>query len=199
MNIVKLGEEHRPYIKGLFNTPKFMGVSTDKSYFVDKEYKFAELYYNIFVETYMSGLKNYHAFGSLDPDGKVNTALGFYQSDEDASWYWNQIRTVGHNKKDIQATLDAVIDFNEKQGRLKFFSMFPLEYQHVYRRLAFSKTSRERYDFFDEYYVPDRHRCKFNFHWQILYNRTLVPTDTIVRCTFLKQEYRAEIFNAGRL
>jgi hypothetical protein len=199
MKIVKLTEEHRPYIKNLFNTPKFMGVDVDKSYFVDKEYQFSELYYNVFVETYMSGLTNYHAYGSIGNDGIVNTALGFYQSDEDASWYWNQIRTSGQNRKEIQATLDAVIKHNESQGRFKFFSMIPLEYQHLYRRLAFSKYNNERYDYFEEYYVPEKHRCKFNFHWQILYNRTLVPTNSLVRCTFLKQQYREELYNAGRL
>jgi len=199
MKIVKLEEKHKSKIKDLFKKPKFMGVDVDKSYFVDKQFEFSELYYNVFIETYMSGLKNYHAYGCIGSDGKVNTALGFYQSDEDASWYWNQIRTTGQNRKEIQATLDAVIDHNEKQGRLKFFSMFPLEYQRLYRRLAFSQKSSERYDYFDEYYVPEKHRCKFNFHWQILYNRILVPTDTIVRCTFLKQQYREELFNAGRL
>jgi hypothetical protein len=199
MTVVKLTYEHRDAIKDLFNKPKFMGVDVDKSYFVDNEYKFSELYYNVFVETYMSDLKNYHAFGYLDKSKKVTTVLGFYQSNEDASWYWNQVRTTGQNRKEIQATLDAVIEYNESQGRFKFFSMIPLEYQRLYRRLAFSKYNNERYDYFEEYYVPEKHRCKFNFHWQILYNRTLVPTDSLVRCTFLKQQYREELFNAGRL
>jgi hypothetical protein len=77
--------------------------------------------------------------------------------------------------------------------------MFPKKYSGVYRRLAFSPEANERYDYFDEYYVEEKHQCKFNLSWQILYNRTLVPVDTVVRCTFLKQKYRNNIYNAGRL
>lgn len=199
MNIVKLDTTHIPLIQHLFNGPKFMGVDVDKNYFVGKNYQFSTFYYEAFIETYISGLKNYHAFGAMDQDGNINTVLGFYQSQDDSSWYWNQVRSSGHNRKEIQSTLDEVIKFNEADGRLKFYSMFPLEYRNLYRRLAFSQFNAERYDYFDEYYVPLKHSVRFTLHWQILYNRTLVPTDTIVRCTFLKQKYRDDLYNAGRL
>ena len=77
--------------------------------------------------------------------------------------------------------------------------MFPLEYKKVYRRLAFSNIAKERYDYFDEFHVKEKHYPIFNLPWQILYNRTLVPVDSIVRCTFLKQQYRDTLYDAGRL
>ena len=77
--------------------------------------------------------------------------------------------------------------------------MFPTKYINTYRRLAFSKQASERYDYFDEFFVSERHQAKFSLPWQILYNRTLIPVDTVVRCTFLKQKYRQNLFHAGRL
>ncbi len=199
MKVVKLNEEHAEQIKHLFKIPKFMGVDSSKNYFVDNTLDFSEFYHESFVSTYMAGLSRYHAYGTETESGEINALLGFYESSDDASWYWNQIRTTGNNQNNIKQILDSVIEHNEQQGRYKFYSMFPLQYQKIYRRLAFSKTSSERYDYFDEFYVESKHQCKFNLAWQILYTRTLLPTDTLVRCTFLKQKYRTSLFNAGRL
>jgi len=199
MKIVKLTKEHTENIKHLFKLPKFMGVDHSKNYFVDSGEDFSDFYHNSFVSTYMSGLKNYHAYGAEEDTGQINSLIGFYESQDDASWYWNHVRTTGDTPAEIKLILDQVMFHNEEQGRYKFYSMFSLKYQHVYRRLAFSKTNSERYDYFDEFYVGEKHQCLFSLPWQILYNRTLVPIDTVVRCTFLKQKYRTSLYNAGRL
>ena len=199
MSIIKLTSAHAGAIQHLFKIPRFMSVSTDKNYFVGNELKFEEFYYEAFKETYLTDLKSYHAYGYLDKEGNITTILGFYESNEDASWYWNHIRTTGNNARHIKQVLDAVLEHNEKNGRLKFYSMFPTKYINTYRRLAFSKQASERYDYFDEFFVSERHQAKFSLPWQILYNRTLIPVDTVVRCTFLKQKYRQNLFHAGRL
>lgn len=199
MKVIKLTNEHIDAIKPLFMVPKFMGVETESNYFVGPNLKFDEFYHEAFSETYLSGLKSYHAYGAYDDNNNIIGLMGFYESTDDSSWYWNTIRTLGDNKSAIRALLDKVMEYNESNGRYKFYSMFPKKYANVYRRLAFSPEASERYDYFDEYYVEAKHQCKFNFVWQILYNRTLVPVDTIVRCTFLKQKYRQNVYNAGRL
>jgi hypothetical protein len=199
MKIVKLDKEHIGKIKHLFKFPKFMGVNHSKNYFIGSGEDFSEFYCDSFVSTYVSGLKNYHAYGAEEDTGEINSIIGFYESHEDASWYWTHVRTTGDKPAEIKLILDHIMEYNEGKGRYKFYSMFPLKYQNVYRRLAFSKTNSERYDYFDEFYVGERHQCMFSLPWQILYNRTLLPVDTIVRCTFLKQKYREELFNAGRL
>ena len=199
MKIVKLSTEHAKKIRHLFNKPKFMGVDYSKKYFIGSTEDFSEFYYDSFVTTYMSGLKNYHAYGAEEDSGEINSLIGFYESNDDASWYWTQVRTNGNNATEIRYVLDRVMAHNEEQGRYKFYSMFPLKYRYVYRRLAFSKTNGQRYDYFDEFYVGEKRQCPFSFPWEILYNRTLMPVDTIVRCGFLKQKYREELFNAGRM
>lgn len=199
MKIVKLTKKHTETIRHLFKLTKFMGVDHSKNYFIGSGEDFSDYYLGTFVSTYMSGLKNYHAYGAEEDTGEINSVIGFYESNEDASWYWNHVRTTGNKPAEIKLILDRIMAHNEEQGRYKFYSMFPLKYQHVYRRLAFSKINSERYDYFDEFHVSEKHQCQFSLPWQILYNRTLVPVDTIVRCTFLKQQYREKLFNAGRL
>jgi hypothetical protein len=199
MNVIKLTNEHKSLIRPLFNYPKFMGTSPDTDYFIEPDYKFDDTYHENFSLTYLSDLKTYHSYGVQDDSGNFLAILGFYESPDDASWYWNTIRTLGNNKKAIRLLLDKAIEHNEANGRFKFYSMFPKRYTGVYRRLAFSSAANERYDYFDEYYVEAKHQCQFNLSWQILYNRVLVPVDTVVRCTFLKQKYRENIYHAGRL
>jgi len=200
MQVVKLTSEHAEKIKPLFKLKKFMGVDPVNNYFVGTaEFQFDEMYHKAFITTYLTDLNSYHAYGCVEDSGEITSILGFYESPDDASWYWNHVRTTGNNAADIKLLLDNVIKHNEAKGRFKFYSMFPKKYINVYRRLAFSKYNSERYDYFDEFSVDVKHQCKFNLHWQILYNRTLVPVDTVVRCTFLKQKYRTSLFNAGNL
>jgi hypothetical protein len=198
MSVIKLDKNHAVDIQNLFGSPKFMSVETTKNYFIGPNENFNDFYHRAFVETYLSGLKNYHAYGFINSEGHISSLLAFYESIDDASWYWNTIRTTGNNKSEIRCLLDSVLAHNEENGIYKFYSMFPRKYVDVYRRLAFSKDAHERYDYFDEYWVEAKHQCRFTLAWQILYTRTLLPVDTVVRCTFLKQQYR-NISNQSRL
>lgn len=199
MNVIKLNAEHIAKLHHLFQIPKFMGVKTEQFHLRPNLGAFSEVYLKMFAATYLTDSQNYHAYGVQDDQGNINSILGFYESIDDASWYWTHVRTTGNNGNEIKILLDKVMEHNEKNGRFKFYSMFPLEYRKVYRRLAFSDFAKERYDYFDEYQVEAKHYPIFLLSWQILYNRTLVPVNSIVRCTFLKQKYRDELYNAGRL
>jgi len=77
--------------------------------------------------------------------------------------------------------------------------MFNATYARVFRKLAFSKLNKERYGAFDEFTVAAKEKCLYTLPWQILFNRTLLPVDTIVRCTFLKQEYRTTLHKGSNL
>jgi hypothetical protein len=203
MKVVKLTPNDATKIEHLYyGRTNFMGTNIRNANMPSRNQSIdglQEILLTNFQNTYMSDLKNYHAYGYFNDQDEIEAIIGYYASIDDASWYWTHVRTTGDNSTQIKAVLDKVMEVNEFQGRLKFYSMFPLKYRKTYRRLAFSKTAKERYDYFDEFYVKEKHQPIFNFPWQILYNRLLLPVDSIVRCTFLKQEYRDTLFHGGNL
>ena len=199
MNTIKLNNTHLGQIRHLFYSNKFMGTDNTNVHVQDGFNEVTEMHLNTFAAAYLSDSTNYHVYGVLNDNQQINSILGFYESVDDSSWYWTHVRTTGNNGSEIKLLLDAVIEYNEKNGRFKFYSMFPLQYRKVYRRLAFSDNAKERYGYFDEYQVETKHYPIFSLVWQILYNRTLAPVDTMVRCTFLKQQYRDDLYIAGRL
>ena len=197
MIIRKLVHSDRDGIKPLFESKKYMGASTDKTEFFAKD-RMAELYSAAFSSTYLTGLKSYHAFGAFDEQGNILGAISCYQSPDEPSWYGTQIRSNG-NKQVARDLLDTMIKFNESCGRLKFYTLWNAKHGKLLRRFIFSDWAHERYDYFDEYTVSSRNKCLYTNHWHILFNRILLPTDIIVRCTFLKQQYRDTLPNGGNL
>ena len=196
MNIIKLNSSHADLVKSLFYKDKFMVKHLTNTH-IGSPNDLVDLHYLAFQTTYLTDLVNYHAFGALSPDGEIIGLSSFYESTDEASWYGTGIRNSG-NKQTAQSLLDAMIKHNEEQGRFKFYTLWSTKHARLLRRFAFSKYNNERYDYFDEFYVNERHACLFSMPWQILYNRSLSLADTTVRCTFLKQKYRT-LFNAGRL
>lgn len=156
-----------------------------------------ELRYMTFTTTYLSDLTNYHAYGAISENGEMVGISSFYESNDEASWYGTGIRNSG-NKCTARLLLDAMIAHNEERGRFKFYTLWSIKHAKLLRRFVFNEYNNERYDYFDEFYVKDKHMCMFSLPWQILYNRSLIPIDSVVRCTFLKQKYRT-LFNAGKL
>lgn len=198
MKVIKLTSDHIKNVRPLFEKKKYMGLLANTKTFIQDESSFADFFHEAFVTTYLSDLQNYHAYGVIDENGLVHCYIGFYESIDDSAWYWNQLRSFGDNSL-IKKTLDKVIEHNEIRGRLKFYSMFPKQYTKIYRRLAFSKENSERYDSIDEFIVPAKTACTYTLPWQILFNRTLVPVDSIVRLSFLKDKYRNILPIAGRI
>ena len=197
MEIVKLTSYHKELIKPLFENKKWMGVDAEGN-FVSEQLNFNEVYYNVFCSSYLGELKQYHAYVAFDSDWQIRSIISFYESNDNPEWYWTHIRSCG-NRRFIPPLLDKVIEHNENNGRFKFYSMWNSRYQKIYRKFAFSKYNAERYDSFDEYMVPAKTRCVWTLPWMVLYGRTLVPVDTVVRCTFLKQQYREKLDIAGNI
>jgi hypothetical protein len=197
MNIIKLTDEHKEAVRPLFWAEKYMGSSVGTAQFFMAD-KMAEAYHAGFCTTYLTDLKNYHAFGAFDDNGNIVGAISCYQSPDEPSWYGTQIRSQG-DKEVVRALLDHMIKFNEAQGRLKFYTLWSKKHAKLLRRFAFSGDANERYDYFDEYYVPAKHKCLFTSHWHILFNRILLPNDVVVRCTFLKQKYRTDLPVGGNI
>jgi len=191
-----LNSSHRNGVKHLFTSSRYMGLDYTKDLFLEADAEFMKIAYDAFCDTYLTDLRNFKAFGNVE-NGIVTSYISFYESVESAEWFWTQIRS--RDRGSIKSILDKVVAHNEEHGRYKFYSMFNAKYAKSYRRLTFSEAVSERYDFFDEFIVPSKTRCFYQVPWQVLFNRTLVPTDSIVRCTFLKQEYRTQLPIGGGL
>ena len=188
MSIEQLNNSHREAVRSLFEKSRHMGTTVSDN--------FMERAYTAFCDTYLTGLNSFKAYGYIK-DGIVLSYIAFFESNDSAEWYWTQIKSKDNTT--ISDVLDEVIKYHESNGRLKFYSMFNRKYEKSYRRLTFSKSVSERYGFFDEYIVPSKNKCYYLTAWHVLFNRMLMPVDTIVRCTFLKQEYRKNLPIAGGL
>jgi len=197
MNVVKLTSEHIIGVRYLFEvSTTYMGDTT-----ILKQEQFnypPNKLYTIFCDTYLSDLNNFCAFGAVDNEGIVHALMSFYISDDEPSWFFTIGRSLGNNflLKDI---LDEVMKYNENMGRLKFYTCMNIEQAHLMRRLGFSKEAAKRYDYFDEYIVNENHKPFYLLHWEILFKRSLIPVKTVVRCTFLKREYRTVLPIGGNI
>ena len=199
MPVVKLNETHVEAVRGLFQTKKYMGVDINNSAFSkdDASLNFNKLLYDIFCSNYLSDLKNFHAYGYLE-NNEIKALISFYESNEEPAWYYTIYRSCGNNNL-LRDVLDAVIEHNEKNGRLKFYTLTTAKHTRLLRRFHWSKYNDRRYGYFDEFIVPDRHKCFYINPWELLYKRFLIPEDSIVRCNYLKQEYRTTLPIGGNL
>jgi hypothetical protein len=127
----------------------------------------------------------------------VTAMFSFYESVDSPDWYATQIRSL--DSTSIPFVLDKVIEHNEANGRLKFFSLFNERYRKAFRKFAFSDYNDARYASFDEFIVPAKTKCIYSLPWSILFNRTLLPVDSVVRCSYLKKEYRLELPKGGNI
>lgn len=200
MSVVKLNKTHIEAVKGLFQGKKYMGVDATSPSFTnnDPSINFNQLLYDIFCSTYLGDLNNFHAFGYVGEDGNVNALISFYESYDEPAWFLTIYRSSGNNHL-LQDVLDAVIEYNENNGRLKFYSLSHKSHTRLMRRFLWSKYNNERYGYFDEFIVPAKHKCFYVNHWELLFKRFLVPEDSIVRCTYLKQEYRITLPIGGNI
>jgi hypothetical protein len=201
MPVVKLNESHQEAVKNLFYTPKYLGVKTETFVntfnVVTNEKEFNTLLYDIFCANYLSDLKNFHSYGYVE-NGVVRALISFYESDEEPSWYYTVYRSDGNNNL-LRLVLDAVIEHNENRNRLKFYTLVHEKHSKLLRRFHWSKYNDNRYGYFDEYIVPAQNKVFYTNHWELLYKRMLMPEASIVRCNYLKQEYRTSLPIGGNL
>lgn len=202
MKIVKLTREHVLSSHDLFGVSKYMGVNIGEHHMggIDDIAIQNQILLGRFTDTYLSGLKSFHAFGAYaDDDEGLKKMLGFIAFHEDAhepSWHMTMSRNNG-DREVIRSLLDKAIEYNEKNGRLKFYTLMNAKHAKVIRKFGWSDYNTERYDFVDEYVVPAKTRCLYYTAWEVLFKRALLPVDTIVRCSFLKQEYRETLVSGG--
>lgn len=208
MTVMKLNSSHKAGCRALFKSPKYMGKVINKTpefqVYMNKnapnfspETAFNNRLYNIFCSNYLSDLTNFHAFGYVDEnDGEVKASITFYESFEEPAWYYTLYRSTGDREK-LTQVLDAVIKYNESNGRYKFYTLVHKNHSRLLRKFHWSKYNDERYGYFDEFLVPSKTKCFYTNAWELLFKRFLVPDDSVVRCNFLKQEYRTELPIAG--
>ena len=197
MSVVKLNSSHQEQVKNLFSNKKYMGLDIKNESFTLEDTTFNKLTYDIFCSNYLTDLKNFHAYGYIQ-DNEVKSLISFYESIEEPAWYYTVYRSSGDNNL-LRPVLDSVIKHNEEQYRYKFYTLVNKKHSKVLRRFHWSKYNDERYGYFDEFMVPDRCKCYYINAWELLFKRMLVPEDTIVRCNYLKQEYRTTLPIGGNI
>jgi hypothetical protein len=199
MSVVKLDSTHIDAVKNLFTNKKYMGVDVNSNdYTGGEDVEFNKLLYDIFCSNYLSNLNNFHAFGYIGKNGEVKALISFYESIEEPAWYYTIYRSSGNNNL-LRDVLDAVIEYNENNGRLKFYTLTNSNHTKLLRRFHWSKTNNNRYGYFDEFLVPAKTKCFYINPWELLFKRFLVPEDSIVRCNYLKQEYRTTLPIGGNI
>lgn len=172
MAVIKLDNNHSDSIKHLFSDDHI---------------------YQIFCNNYLTDLKNYHAYGSSDELGVFKSVIGFYESNDEPAWYL--ITHAGTSRSHMRECMDKVIEHNELNGRNKFYSRILKKHERIARNHSLSTKNKERYSYVDEYVVPSKTQCKYTLAWNILFARMLWQDDIIVRCSYLKPEFR--IFHNG--
>lgn len=199
MKIIELDKSHIDAVKPLFYTKNYMGTDLHANYFVPTDKNpIEEIHHRSFVETYLADLSSYKALGLQADDGTIKSLISFYMSPDEPCWYGTMIRS-SKDRSYVRPLLDAAMAYNEERGRLKFYTLWSGKHAKLLRRFAFSNEAVERYDYFDELIIPSKTKCVYTNYWQVLFGRVLLPTDTIVRCTFLKQQYRTELPRGGSL
>lgn len=197
MQIIKLTAEHRDALRPLFSDNKFMGVDIESNWNTSAQ-DFTMVTYHLFVNAYLSGLNNFHAYGAIDDAGVIQAVISYYEAADEPSWYYTLARSKGNNQllKDI---LDKLIEVNEAKGRLKVYSLVNATHAKLLRKAYWSEYNSNRYHYVDEYIVPAKNKTYYSKDWELLFKRTLLPTDTIVRLSFLKQEFRTQLPIGGNL
>lgn len=193
MKVIKLTSDYKEKTKHLFSQRKFAGIDAHKmekhmaQWTADIPYD--QWAHEAFCNTYLSDLTSFHAYGLVDEDGNVHGVTTIYESDKEPSWYYIMCRTNGQWGL-VRILLQGIIEDQESKGRYKFFTAFNARHGRALRGVFFTEETNERYDYFDEVFVPAQTKCYYQMFWEILYGRSLMPVDTVVRCTFLKREYR---------
>lgn len=198
MQIIKLTADHKAALRPLFHSDKYMGVEVNPDTWNTMADSFERTTYHLFVNAYLSGLNNFHAYGAIDDDGTIQAFISYYEAVDEPSWYYTLARSRGNNQalKDI---LDKLIEINEANGRLKVYSLVNADHAKLLRKVYWSEYNSNRYHYVDEYIVPAKNRTYYSKDWELLFKRTLLPTDTIVRLSFLKQEFRTSLPIGGNL
>ena len=189
MSVVKLNISHVDSVTRLLHSPLLLQDAKLNTFVQDGVLS------GVFCEHYLSDLNNFHAYGSIH-DGEVTSLISFYESETEPAWYSTSYVRGDDSVKDV---LDAVILHNEQNGRLKFYNRISDLNQGFDRTNLWNTGNNARYDYIDEYMVPAQTKCVYSHPFELLYFRYIYPENTIVRCNFLKQQYRVTLPQGGNI
>lgn len=190
MPVIKLTSAHAGKLMHLFDSDKYTGAEIFSNFAKDSD-DFRSTMYNMYCSTYLSGLSNFHSMGYLDHDtDRILSLITFYESIEEPAWYHGFYMGCDTDNR-LSEVFDEVIIYNESHHRNKFYTLVHFnDGTEVSLPYYCDTSSFVRYDYVDEYMVPAKTKCVYTNTWELLYKRVLFPEDTVVRCNFLKQEYR---------
>lgn len=195
MQILKLDTTHSDQIRSLYQNSKYMGVDVAGNWANNID-AYNEYIFGVFQKTYLSGLNNFQAYGLFNDAGEAECLISFYDSSDEPSWYYTMCRSRG-NTELVKTLFDSVIEIQEKKNRFKFYTLVNVRHAPLLRKFTYSDYNNERYGFYDEFVVPAKTRCYYNNPWELLFKKVLLPVDTVVRCSYLKQEYRPSPLPVG--
>lgn len=188
-----LDYKHVDSVKHLFyDNAKFM---SSKEAFREHgnrtEEKVRKFHYDYFCDYYLNGNGDGYAIGFVQ-DNRVEAFMTYQADKEEPSWFLTLIRASGKGEQHLPLCLDFAVRHHESEKRLKFYSCMNARYaaKPTMRKLLFSEDVNKRYDYFDEYITKAHEKCAHPKHFKLLYQHFTYPVDTVVRCTYMKREYR---------
>ena len=197
MKISRLATEHSEPVRNLYRTSKYMGVDVAGNWGNSVE-TYNDFLFSVFQKTYLSGLNNFQAYGLFNDSGELECLISLYDSSDEPSWYYTMCRSRG-NTDLLKQLFDEVIRIQESKNRFKFYTLVNVRHAPLLRKFTYSDYNNERYGYYDEFVVPAKTRCYYNNAWELLFKKVLLPVDSVVRCSYLKQEYRPELPIGGGL
>lgn len=172
---MKLTLDNIADISHLFNKENAFSYTPEMQYDIAQE-NFVNLEHEVFATNYLGQLKNWHSF----INNKKTSAVVCYQSEDEPSWYITNI----YGTEDINQLISEAAAYNETCNLYKFYIVIPEQNLHNF------KLELSNYDYFNEIFVKEKSRCYYTTFWQVLYKRTMPDKNTIVRCYYLKKEFR---------
>lgn len=197
MTISKLDISNTDKIEELFRNSKYMGVDVAGNWAGNVE-AYNGFVFGVFKKTYLTNLNNFHAYGLFDDNQELECIISLYNSNDEPAWYYTQCRSKG-NIEAVKKLFDYVIEVQESKHRYKFYTLVNIRHAPLLRRFTYSEYNNERYGYYDEFMVPAKTRCYYNNAWELLFKKVLLPVDTVVRCSYLKQEHRQQLPIGGSL
>lgn len=197
MKILRLDTSHSEQLRDLYKSSKYMGVDVAGNWGNDVD-AYNDFVFGVFQKTYLSGLNNFQAYGLFNDQGRVECLISLYDSSDEPAWYYTMCRSRG-NTDLVKQLFDEVIRIQETKNRFKFYTLVNVKHAPLLRKFTYSDYNDHRYGYYDEFMVPAKTRCYYNNPWELLFKKVLLPVDTVVRCSYLKQEHRGELRIGGGL
>lgn len=197
MKISRLDTSHSEPVRNLYKSSKYMGVDVAGNWGNNVD-AYNDFVFGVFQKTYLSGLNNFQAYGLFNDDGQAECLISLYDSADEPAWYYTMCRSRG-NTDLVKQLFDEVIRIQEAKNRLKFYTLVNVKHAPLLRKFTYSDYNDARYGYYDEFMVPAKTRCYYNNPWELLFKKVLLPVDTVVRCSYLKQEHRGELRTGGGL